>query len=105
MSSKVHRRINGHFCFANVSENDVVVIGGFVQLQSLDLGFTQFPDLSPLANLSNLKELDLSDTDVSDISPLANLSNLKELRLYGSRVYDVSPLNHLIARGLRIYGP
>ena len=64
-------------------------------LTSLDLGFNQISDVSPLAGLTNLTQLDLVDNQASDVSPLAGLTKLTQLDLGGNQVSDVSLLMRL----------
>ena len=67
----------------------------FDDVVSIDFGFMQLSDVTPLAELKNLKELVLSSTQMTDISPLAGLSNLESLNLTNTKVSDVIPLVEL----------
>ena len=61
-------------------------------LTELNLGNSDFSDLTLLADLKSLTKLQLWRTQVSDLSALAGLTNLRILNLTATQVSDVSPL-------------
>jgi internalin A len=74
---------------------DISVLQGLNQLQSLDLSGSSIQDISVLQGLNQLQSLDLSYTKVEDISVLQGLNQLQSLYLSGSSIQDISVLQGL----------
>ena len=59
-------------------------------LETLNLGYNNIQDLTPLQRLTSLKHLNLEQNKISDISPLASLSALERLNLWSNPITDIS---------------
>jgi hypothetical protein len=92
MKAKIDSYVPLELSGENVTEKDMIVIGGFIELKCLYLYKTQVTDLSPLSGLSELQVLDLSNTKVTDLSPLSRLLELTVLDLSYTQLTDLSPL-------------
>jgi len=74
-------------------------LAGQAQLQSLEIKWGDYADLSPLSAMSELQHLSLRGASkVTDIEPLAALTTLRSLAIEGFReIADPSPLGRLTA--------
>lgn len=79
----------------NNNISDLSPVAGLVNLRYLSVGMNPIRDAGPLAGLTNLEHLALCCSDVSDISPLAGLTNLTGLELNDNHISDLSPLSGL----------
>ncbi|MBN1974208.1 MAG: hypothetical protein JW787_11250 [Sedimentisphaerales bacterium] len=74
---------------------DLVPIKELINLQSLELSFTNISDLEPIKEFKYLQLLDLYETQVSDLEPIKNLSNLQYLDISGTQVSNIEHLRGL----------
>ena len=82
---------------------DLSPIAGLTQLSHLRIPGSKISDISPLTELKNLGALEIYGNEISDISPLAGLTNLHWLSMYNNPVSDLSPLANLKnLRGMRV---
>jgi hypothetical protein len=74
-------------------------LAGQAQLQSLEIKWGDYADLSPLSTISELQHLSLRGASkVTDVEPLAVLTSLRSLAIEGFReIADSSPLGRLTA--------
>jgi len=61
-------------------------------LESVNLGYNEIENISPLSNLANLEILHLYHNNISDLDPLHSLPSLQWLNLNSNQVRDISPL-------------
>jgi uncharacterized protein YjbI with pentapeptide repeats len=80
-----------------VNFTDLISIGRFSALRSLNIRGREVTDLGPLASLTALQSLDLGYNQVTDLTPLAALANLQSLNLQGTQIRNLSPLAGLPA--------
>ncbi len=64
-----------------------------LNLQTLDLGWNQIDDLSPLAGLIHLQDVYLSHNQITDITPLTGLDLLNWLFLSYNQIHNVEALS------------
>ena len=76
--------------------HDLGALKALVNLQEINVSYTQVRDLGALATLINLREINISNTQVSDLSPLEGLSNLRNLYISRTKVSDLNPLKALM---------
>lgn len=76
---------------------DLTPLEKLTKLDRLDLGRTQVTNLAPLSNLKNLTELAIDDTPVRDLSPIAGLTKLERLSIQRTQVKDYTPLKDMKA--------
>jgi internalin A len=74
---------------------DTAPLAKLKKLDRLDLAHSQVADLTVIAELTTLTELTLDDTAISDVSPLAKLSKLEKLGIQHTQVKDATPLKAL----------
>ena len=74
---------------------DISPLSSLVELETLNIGWTEVEDIGPLSSLSRITTLDLSYTNVRDLGPLEGLFNLINLDLTATRVKDYSLLDQL----------
>ena len=75
--------------------NDLTLLSGLTNLNTLSIGNYRGGDLSPLSALRNLTSLTLFNWGYNgtvDISPLSALTNLTDLYIYEINVEDITPL-------------
>lgn len=80
---------------AHNSVHDTAPLAKLKKLDRLDLAHTQVADLTVIADLTTLTELTLDDTAISDVSPLAKLTKLEKLGIQHTQVKDATPLKTL----------
>ncbi len=72
-------------------------------LEATSLDSWSFSDISPIAGLVNLEVLNISYTEVEDLSPLKDLQKLRWLGLvYCRRIRDLTPILFLIKKGVPV---
>ena len=76
----------------NSGISDISPLTQLKGLRGLGLSANNIEDISPLAELKELQRLDLSENNIKDLSPLAGLTNLWELRIRDNPATDFSPL-------------
>ena len=82
---------------------DLSPIAGLTQLSHLRIPGSKISDISPLTELKNLGALEIYGNEISDISPLAGMTNLHWLSMYNNPISDISPLANLKSlRGMRV---
>ena len=75
-----------------IDDQDVVIISGFVELESLTIYSSQVKDISPLSGLADISRLSISSSRVEDISPIAGMILLDYANLENNNIVDLSPL-------------
>jgi len=80
---------------AHNSVRDTAPLAKLKKLDRLDLAHTQVADLTVIAELSTLTELTLDDTAITDVSALAKLTKLEKLGIQHTQVKDTSALKAL----------
>ncbi|MDE7361677.1 MAG: leucine-rich repeat domain-containing protein [Oscillospiraceae bacterium] len=72
-------------------------IGQLSQLNSLELGFNNIGDISPLSELSvlDIRTISLTGNDIKDIAPLKGFTGLEKLWLGNNGISDISALGEL----------
>ena len=81
---------------ASISKvNDLTPLEKLVKLDRIDLGRTQVTDIMPLKGLKNLTELALDDTQVRDLRALESHKKLERLSIQRTLVKDYSPLKDI----------
>ncbi len=72
--------------------DNISLLQGLGNLESLRISITKVKDISPLKSLSKLDRLDIGRTPVRDLTPLAELKNLTEIVMDETEVSDLTPL-------------
>jgi len=91
------------FCSDKFTDGDLVDLGYFANLKSLEISSQNVHDLSNLPALSSLEALDI-DVPCGDAAPLAKFKKLKKLRLFSVLFTDFTPLASLSElRTLKLY--
>jgi internalin A len=80
---------------AHNSVHDTTPLAKLKKLDRLDLAHSQVADLAVISELSSLTELTLDDTAISDVSPLAKLTKLEKLGIQHTQVKDATALKAL----------
>ncbi len=75
--------------------DDLSIVAGMKDLESLSAAHNSVHDTSPLAKLKKLDRLDLAHSQVADLSVIAQLTTLTELTLDDTAITDVSSLGKL----------
>ena len=75
--------------------DDLSIVAGMKDLESLSAAHNSVHDTSPLAKLKKLDRLDLAHSQVADLSVIAELTTLTELTLDDTAITDVSSLGKL----------
>ena len=83
-----------HLKSLNVSYNnnrlDISAIKNCIELEEVNLGFSNIQSISGIENLSVLTKIDLRNNNISSLKPLENLKNLEELNLSNNTISDTS---------------
>jgi energy-coupling factor transporter ATP-binding protein EcfA2 len=83
----------------HVSEWDlsqgIAPLGGFRNLQNLDLNNRQINDLTSLSELNELKILNLKDSTIEDFGSIEKLTQLRSLDLRNTNIINLAPLAKL----------
>jgi hypothetical protein len=80
---------------ARNSVQDTAPLAKLKKLDRLDLAHSKVADLTVISGLTTLTELTLDDTAIRDIAPLAKLSKLEKLGFQHTQVKDASALKAL----------
>jgi internalin A len=80
---------------AHNNVHDTAPLAKLKKLDRLDLAHSQVADLTVIAELTTLTELTLDDTAISDVSSLAKLTKLEKLGIQHTQVKDASALKAL----------
>jgi Leucine-rich repeat (LRR) protein len=75
--------------------DDLSVVAGMKDLESLSAAHNSVQDTAPLAKLKKLDRLDLAHSKVADLSVISELTTLTELTLDDTAITDVGPLTKL----------
>ena len=73
----------------------IEALKSLVNLEYLDICFTEISNIAFIQNLKNLIYLNLDTNKIEDISPISNLKNLKYLLISRNQVIDFSSLLNL----------
>lgn len=76
--------------------SNIEILGGFSNLQDLNLADNHVHDFSVLSTLPKLRSLNISENRINDIGFLENMVQLRELNLRDNYIEDISPLRNLV---------
>ena len=78
-----------------ISDSDISVLSGLINLTVLYLYTNQISDITALSRLTNLRSLGLDTNQISDIAALSGLINLTVLSLSVNQISDITALSGL----------
>ena len=76
----------------NTYLQSLMPVSRLTNLKSLNIAYTEIPNLFAIQGLANLESLNISHTYINDIKPLQEMTNLKRLNISSTPVNDLSPL-------------
>ena len=78
----------------NTFMQSLMPVSRLTNLKSLDISFTEIPNLFAIQGLANLESLNIAHTYISDLKPLQDMGGLKYLNIMNTPVHDLSVLGN-----------
>jgi hypothetical protein len=76
----------------NTFLQSLMPVSRLTNLKSLNIAYTEIPNLFAIQGLANLESLNISHTYINDLKPLQEMTNLKQLNISSTPVNNLSPL-------------
>ncbi|XP_071792504.1 leucine-rich repeat and guanylate kinase domain-containing protein-like [Asterias amurensis] len=79
-----------HLTLPGYNLHDIALLGGYLNLQKLEIPYNKLSDLSVLSNMPYLVELDASHNEINNLNSFQSPHNLKEVDLSFNSIEDLN---------------